>query len=252
VVLDDIPSTPTFRMQQLQMLTEITKSLPPEAQALIIDFVIEATDLAGSQKITDRLRKGLNLPDDSPEAQQQQQAMMQEQQAIQKQQLALEMREREAKIAQIEAAAQKTLADIGQGQGSNEAVAAVQAEAQRQVQALQEQLQALQQQLFSKEIEAKANQDEITLKTHSDIEQAKIDRQKENDKEREITARELEKAKIAAQAQVEAAKLQAEAIKDAEIERLKAELAKVQAEAAAAAKEEADDSKEKESEKSDI
>jgi len=252
VVLDDIPSTPTFRMQQLQMLTEITKSLPPEAQALIIDFVIEATDLAGSQKIADRLRKGLNLPDDSPEAQQQQQAMMQEQQAIQKQQLALEMREREAKIAQIEAAAQKTLADIGQGQGSNEAVAAVQAEAQRQVQALQEQLQALQQQLFSKEIEAKANQDEITLKTHSDIEQAKIDRQKEIDKEREITARELEKAKIAAQAQVEAAKLQAEAIKDAEIERLKAELAKVQAEAAAAAKEEADDSKEKESEKSDI
>ena len=26
VVLDDVPSTPTFRLQQLQMLTEITKS----------------------------------------------------------------------------------------------------------------------------------------------------------------------------------------------------------------------------------
>ena len=32
VALDDIPSTPTYRLQQLQMMTEITKSLPPNLQ----------------------------------------------------------------------------------------------------------------------------------------------------------------------------------------------------------------------------
>lgn len=220
VVLDDIPSTPTFRMQQLQMLTEITKSLPPEAQALIIDFVIEATDLAGSQKIADRLRKGLNLPDDSPEAQQQQQAMQQEQQAIQQQQIALEMREREAKIKQIEAAAQKTLSEIGQGDG--QAVAQVQEQAKQQIAVYKQQIQQLQQQLFGKDIEAKSNQDAVTLKTHSDIEQAKIDATTALAKEREVTARELEKARIAADATIEAARLTADNRK--EVEMLKAKL----------------------------
>jgi hypothetical protein len=46
----------------------ITKPLLPNVQALITYFVIEATDLAGSQKIADHLRRGLNLPDDSPQA----------------------------------------------------------------------------------------------------------------------------------------------------------------------------------------
>ncbi len=45
VTLDDIPSTPTFRLQQLQMLTEITKSLPPNIQGMVIDFIVAATDL---------------------------------------------------------------------------------------------------------------------------------------------------------------------------------------------------------------
>ncbi|UJP04428.1 MAG: phage portal protein [Nitrosomonas sp.] len=45
VVLDDIPSTPTFRAQQFQMLTEITKSLPENLQGLLLDFVLEASDM---------------------------------------------------------------------------------------------------------------------------------------------------------------------------------------------------------------
>lgn len=226
VVLDDIPSTPTFRMQQLQMLTEITKSLPPNAQALIIDFVIEATDLAGSQKIADRLRKGLNLPDDSPEGQQAQQAMQQQQQAIQQQQLALEMQERQAKIEQIKAATQKTLSELGGGGG--DAVAQVQQQSQQQIAAYEQQIQQLQQQLFAKDIEKKSSDDAITLKTHADIEQAKIDAQTALAKEREVTQRELEKARIAAQAQVEAAKVTSDNRK--EVEMLKAKLKDAEAE----------------------
>lgn len=75
IVLDDIPSTPTYRMQQLQMMTEITKSLPPELQAQVIDFVIEATDMPKRHELADRLRAAVGIQD--PE---QQQAMAQQQQ----------------------------------------------------------------------------------------------------------------------------------------------------------------------------
>jgi len=73
IVLDEVPSTPTFRMQQLQMLTEITKSLPPQLQAAIVDFVVEATDLPKKTEIADRLRNaaGIQTPEQMQQAQQQ-------------------------------------------------------------------------------------------------------------------------------------------------------------------------------------
>lgn len=214
VVLDDVPSTPTFRLQQLQMLTEITKALPPETQQMIIDFVIEATDLADAQKIADRLRKGLNISDDSPEAQQQQQAQMAQQQAIQQQQLALDMREKEARIKQLEAAARKTESEAMQQDPS----------VSQEIISLRKQLNDLQQQLFLKEVEQKASDKEITLKTHADIEKAKIDRATALDREREITDRELKRTGIEKDAAIQAAHVQAEALANAEIERLKQEL----------------------------
>lgn len=179
VVLDDIPSTPTFRMQQLQMLTEITKSLPPNAQALIIDFVIEATDLAGSQKIADRLRKGLNLPDDSPQAQQAQQQMQQQQQAIQQQQIELDMAEKQAKIEQIKAATQKTMM---------ESHAASQAESGGQ--GGQDEIAALRQQLAQMKIEAANRESEIMAK---------------HEAERLRHETEIQKARIAASTSIEVA-----------------------------------------------
>lgn len=184
VVLDDIPSTPTFRMQQLQMLTEITKSLPPNAQALIIDFVIEATDLAGSQKIADRLRKGLNLPDDSPEAQASQQQMQQQQQAIQQQQIGLEMQEQQAKIEQIKATTQKTLADSQSHQAGEGAMAA------QQVTSMQSEIDALRHQLQQKDLEA-ANKHTELVAAH----QLELSRH----------ATEIQKARIASSTSIEVA-----------------------------------------------
>jgi hypothetical protein len=75
IVLDDVPSTPTYRMQQLQMMTEITKSLPPQLQAQVVDFVIEATDMPKRHMLADRIRAAVGIQD--PE---QQQAAMQAQQ----------------------------------------------------------------------------------------------------------------------------------------------------------------------------
>lgn len=114
IVLDDIPSTPTYRMQQLQMLTEITKSLPPNLQAFVIDFVIEATDMPRRHELADRLRAAVGIQD--PE-QQQAAAAAQQEAAAMEQDLArktfvLDAAERAARIRKLNAEAEKVLADM--------------------------------------------------------------------------------------------------------------------------------------------
>lgn len=57
VALEDVPSTPTYRRQQLAQLTEMTKGLAPELQTAIMDMIIEATDLTQRHEIAARIRK---------------------------------------------------------------------------------------------------------------------------------------------------------------------------------------------------
>lgn len=109
IVLDDVPSTPTYKMQQLQMLTEITKSLPPQLQGFVIDFVIEATDMPKRHELADRLRAAVGIQD--PE---QQQAAAQAQQAAQAQAqdmaqktFVLDAAETAARIRKLNAEAEK-------------------------------------------------------------------------------------------------------------------------------------------------
>lgn len=71
VALSDVPSTPSYRMQRLSMLTQITQSLPPNLQALVIDFVIASTDLPERDQIVERLRTALSLQADGQEQGQQ-------------------------------------------------------------------------------------------------------------------------------------------------------------------------------------
>ncbi len=69
VVLEDVPSTAAYRAQQLMMLTEVTKSLPPEMQALVTDLVIDLTDAPKKDEIIERLRKAMGVSDpNDPEA----------------------------------------------------------------------------------------------------------------------------------------------------------------------------------------
>jgi hypothetical protein len=107
VTLDDIPSTPTFRLQQLQMLTEITKSLPPQLQGQVIDFVIAATDLPNRQEIVDRLRGSLGIltPDQQQQKMQAQEQAQQEQAQVAKQMEVLAAAEKAANIRAINARA---------------------------------------------------------------------------------------------------------------------------------------------------
>lgn len=109
VVLDDALSSPTYKMQMLQMLTEITKSLPPEQQGLVMDFVVEATDLPKRFEIADRLRGALGImpPEQQAAALQQQQAEMAKQAAMQEKMFVLDAAEKAAKIRKLSAEAEK-------------------------------------------------------------------------------------------------------------------------------------------------
>lgn len=101
VAIEDINQSATYRQQQYAQLVELTKSMPPQTQALIIDFVLEASDQPNRKKMAERIRKVTGISDD-PEGQnpqlQQMQELMQQQQA-QLQQLMSELEQAKKAIA---------------------------------------------------------------------------------------------------------------------------------------------------------
>jgi len=114
VALSDVPSTPSYRAQQLQMLGELTKSLPPNVQGAIIDFVIEATDLPQRREMADRIRGVLGIQDPdqmTPEQKKQAEDMLAQQQQQAQAAAQLQMRALNADAADKEARAQKTGAE---------------------------------------------------------------------------------------------------------------------------------------------
>jgi hypothetical protein len=166
VVLDDIPSTPTYRTQQFMMLTEVTKSLPPELQAQVIDFVVEATDLPKRHQIADRLRSAIGIQ--SPE---QQEAAAQAQMQMQQEEMQMIRQEREVKMQETAAKAQKLMAEAQQiagGLAAGGEVAEMQAAFEQQMRPLYEQITVLKAQLANRERE-------IETRYVTDIEKANID-----------------------------------------------------------------------------
>ena len=181
IVLDDVKSTPTYRMQVMTQLTEITKSLPPNAQGALADLWVEASDLPGKQQVIDRLRVALNLPDDSPQGKQQAAQAQQQKQQQDQQQYQLEVQLKTANIAKINADAQKLQADSKAILSDIESVpnvpleehqraiaqASAQSDAERQ--SMLQQIQSLQAQLKQREIDASNRQAEIALKENEPI-----------------------------------------------------------------------------------
>ncbi len=67
MTLQDTPSTQSYRQKQFIALTEVAKSLPPNIQQLVVDFIIEASDITDREKIAERIRGALGIPDpDAP------------------------------------------------------------------------------------------------------------------------------------------------------------------------------------------
>lgn len=166
IVLDDVPSTPTYRMQQLQMLTEITKSLPPQLQGYVMDFIIEATDMPKRHELADRLRAVVGIH--SPE---EQQAAAQQQQAMQQHEMQLQTQERQAKIQETMAKAQKLMADAEAAAFANQnggEMAQMKTNFENQMRPLYDQISQLQMQLANR-------QQEIQTKYQADMQKAQLD-----------------------------------------------------------------------------
>lgn len=181
IVLDDVKSTPTYRMQVMTQLAEITKSLPPEAQGAMADLWVEASDLPGKQIVIDRLRTILKLPDDSPQGKQQAQAAAQDAQQKQDAMFELELKQKAATVAKTEADAERARAEAQakmseQGAtGNPEADAAAQAEAQ----ALREEIAQLKAALQQAEIEKANRAAEIAAQERAAIVKGRVDISKE-------------------------------------------------------------------------
>lgn len=56
VVLDDVPSTPTFRAQQLSAMSETYKSMPPQYQIVMLPHLLNLMDVPDKQSIIQAIR----------------------------------------------------------------------------------------------------------------------------------------------------------------------------------------------------
>jgi hypothetical protein len=113
VVLEDIPSTPSFRAQQLQAFSQMVQAAPPAYQAVMYPAMLELSDVPNRHELADQLRKVGNVPGKMTPAQEAQQAQMaQMQQQLQMQIVQLNMSKEQATVAKLQAEVEKLKADI--------------------------------------------------------------------------------------------------------------------------------------------
>lgn len=160
VDLEDVPDTPSFRMQQMSMLTEIVKSLPPEIQPMLADFMLRATDLPFRHEAADRVANALGLNGQGPSdpAAAQQQAMAQ----LEQQQMQLQLEEQAAKVQKAQMEAQAAQAKIQAAQ--MDATMKAQMAQQKMVFAEDEHAASLDEQSLRMVQEAQASEEDRQLK----------------------------------------------------------------------------------------
>lgn len=107
VVLDDVPSSTTFREQQLNALSEITKSLSAEIQTAVLPYVMALTDIPFKKDIIESIKQATQAQ--TPEQIEQQiqesvkQALAQAGNDIKLRELELKERKASSEIKEIDA-----------------------------------------------------------------------------------------------------------------------------------------------------
>lgn len=132
VALEDVQSSPAYRQQQFTMLAELTKGLPPQLQAAIAPFVMEASELQKRREMADAIRKAMGIME--PRTPEEEQAMAKKQAedaAMQRQAIVLDLQEREAKVNKLRAEAEKIRAEAVSGGMDDQEHAAFEADLQR-------------------------------------------------------------------------------------------------------------------------
>ncbi len=228
VQLTDVPSTPTFRAMQFTQLAEITKSLPPQMQAFVAPFIIEASELPKRRELAQVLRKqlGMDIDPNTPEGQQALKEMAETQKTLQN----LQMRELASKIGEIDARAQKSLADAAKiqaeiGAGDTAAMGQIANERNK----LLQEIAALQGEMVQIKAAQAGSTMQAQIKAEADVETARIKAEGEERVSQIEQEAQLEISRISAEAQ---SKVDALMQKLVDLERKFAdEIAKVQQEA---------------------
>lgn len=108
IALSDVPSTPSFRQQQLMAMSEAFKSAPPEYQKVMMPHLFALMDVPNKQEIIQALKQTEQAQ--TPE-QIQQQIDRAVQDALTKAQMELKLKELEQKQPLIDAQVEKTKAE---------------------------------------------------------------------------------------------------------------------------------------------
>lgn len=67
VALSEVPATATYRQQVFSQLVELVKGLPPDIQGMLVDLVVEASDLPNKDDVVARIRTMTGVDDPSPD-----------------------------------------------------------------------------------------------------------------------------------------------------------------------------------------
>ena len=106
VALEDVPSSSSFRAQQLSALSEAVKAAPPEIQQVVMPFMIDLMDLPRKKEVVQAIKEASsgNVDPEALRAQIKQELMFD----LKEREVALKERESEARIQQIVAQAVQT------------------------------------------------------------------------------------------------------------------------------------------------
>ena len=168
-VVDEADYNGTLRQVMFDSLQQLVQKLPPEAGLKLFAIAMDYSDLPNHDEIAQLIRKMTGDPDPnqppSPEqiqAAEQQQAMQQEALRLQRQQALLALEEQKAKIADLQASAQATLAKAKSDSGDvtqSDAYLNLQKQTSDQIERLTTELQRLQVEMASRTVQIQADAD---------------------------------------------------------------------------------------------
>ncbi len=105
VALEDVPSSSSFRAQQLNALSESVKAAPPEIQQVVMPFMIDLMDLPRKKEVVEAIRAAKGQADPEAIRNQVKQELMHD---LKERELAMKEAESEARIKQLMAQAVQT------------------------------------------------------------------------------------------------------------------------------------------------
>jgi len=114
IALAPIQATASYKQQLADRMMNVTAQLPSEIQAVVIDLVLELSDVPNKEEYIERVRGALDIDKDEEDMTEQEQQQMQQKQEQQQQEMQqqkeLMMREATAKVDKLEAEAMNTKA----------------------------------------------------------------------------------------------------------------------------------------------